>query len=195
MRAALAAIIGLAAITAAGFAVLHDTRTRHGVSACGPTDSTPSQVGVDAAAAATMCLLNQERTSRGLRPLARNGLLAQAAQEHSADMVQRAYFEHTAPDGRTVQDRLRSTGYANGGSASTGENIAWGVGSKATPGAIVRRWMLSPPHRADILRPAFTEIGIGIAAGVPDVPGRRAGDGATYTTDFGGVVDPSLSSG
>jgi uncharacterized protein YkwD len=60
---------------------------------------------------------------------------------------------------------------------------------------MVAKWMSSPPHRADILRPAFTEIGVGIAMGVPDVAGRRAGSGATYATDFGGAFDPSLGSG
>lgn len=165
-------------------------------SPCGPTSSTPAQIGIASAGAATVCLLNQERASHGLPAFTENGLLAQAAGEHSADMVRRAYFEHTAPDGRTVQDRIRATGYAAGGSASTGENIEWGLGSKATPAAIVDKWLHSPPHRADILRPAFTEIGIGIALGAPEVPGRANGkDGATYTTDFGGVFDPSLGSG
>jgi uncharacterized protein YkwD len=94
-----------------------------------------------------------------------------------------------------VQDRIRGSGWSRGISASTGENIAWGLGMKATPAAIVDKWMHSPGHRADILRPAFTQIGIGIALGAPNVPGRRAGEGATYTTDFGGVVDASLGSG
>jgi uncharacterized protein YkwD len=53
--------------------------------------------------------------------------------------------------------------------------------------------MHSPGHRADILRRTFTEIGIGVVLGLPEGdPGR---DGATYTTDFGGVVDPSLPNG
>jgi uncharacterized protein YkwD len=151
-------------------------------------------VGTDAAAAATLCLLNRERADRGLRPLAGDSLLAQAAREHSEDMVRHSYFEHTSPDGRTVQDRIRATGWANGRAVSTGENIEWGLAKKATPQAIVKTWMASPPHRADILRPAFTQIGVGIALGVPDVPGRAQGEGATYTTDFGGAVDPSLPS-
>ena len=164
-------------------------------SVCGPVDSTPADVGIDAASQATLCLLNRERASAGLRPLAVNGLLTQAAAAHSEDMVRRAYFEHTSPDGRSVQDRIRATGYARGANASSGENIEWGVGAKAAPSAIVAKWMASPPHRADILRDAFTEIGIGIALGAPDVPGRRPGQGATYTTDFGGRTDPSLQAG
>jgi uncharacterized protein YkwD len=55
--------------------------------------------------------------------------------------------------------------------------------------------MESPRHRADILRAAFTEIGIGIATGAPVPSSQEQADSATYTTDFGGVVDPSLPSG
>jgi uncharacterized protein YkwD len=194
VRALIAAIVVLA-VVAGGIYALAPRAHKHVVSACGPTDSTPDRIGAAAAGGATLCLLNRERTSRGLRPLAQNPLLAQAAQRHAVDMVVRAYFEHTSPDGTTVQDRIRATGYAGGSAASTGENIAWGVGAKATPAAMVATWMSSPPHRADILRPAFTEIGVGIAMGVPDVAGRRAGVGATYTTDFGGAFDPSLGSG
>lgn len=162
---------------------------------CGPTDSKPSVTGTAAASQATICLLNRERTQRGLAPLRENALLSAASLEHAQDMVRRQYFEHQAPDGRDVRDRLRAVGYSRGVSASTGENIAYGFGAKSTPAAIVRIWMNSPSHRADILRPAFTEIGIGIAAGAPELPAQKQADSATYTTDFGGVVDPSLQNG
>jgi uncharacterized protein YkwD len=46
----------------------------------------------------------------------------------------------------------------------------------------VAAWMNSAPHRANILKPAFRVIGIGIRPGVPVSSG---GQGATYTTDFG----------
>jgi len=94
-----------------------------------------------------------------------------------------------------VRARLRAVGYSRGVSASTGENIAYGFGAASTPAAIVRIWMNSPSHREDILRPAFTEIGIGIAPGAPELPDAKQADSATYTTDFGGVVDPSLGNG
>lgn len=162
---------------------------------CGATDGKPSVIGAAAAGQATLCLLNRERTQRGLVALRENGLLSAASQEHSQDMVQRRYFEHTTPDGRDVRARLRAVGYSRGVSASTGENIAYGFGDASTPAAIVRIWMNSPSHRADILRPAFTEIGIGIATGAPELAAAKQSDSATYTTDFGGVVDPSLGNG
>ena len=160
---------------------------------CGATSSTPGEIGLAEARRATHCLINQERTDRGLPPLADNPLLAAAADAHSRDMVARGYFEHDAPDGRTPQDRIRATGYGGGGSRSTGENIAWGAGRKATPAAIVEQWMQSPPHREDILRPAFREMGVGIALGAPARSGPR--EGATYTTNFGGTFDESLPAG
>jgi uncharacterized protein YkwD len=163
--------------------------------ACGLIDAKPWEAGINATSQATICLLNRERTTRGLPALQQNAVLDQVSLEHSQDMVRANYFEHTALDGRTVGDRLRAIGYRRGANASAGENIAYGVGSKATPAAIVRSWMNSPPHRADILRPAFTEIGIGIAIGAPEQDEREQQTSATYTTDFGGVVDPSLPTG
>jgi uncharacterized protein YkwD len=155
---------------------------------CGAVGARPSEIGLSAAGSSILCLLNKERTQRGLPALRQNPLLDAASLEHSRDMVRERYFEHTAKDGRTVADRLRSLGYRHGFTASVGENIAYGVGPKSTPASIMSAWMHSPPHRADILRPAFTEIGIGIALGSPD----GQDDSATYTTDFGGTVDPSL---
>jgi uncharacterized protein YkwD len=165
------------------------------VDACGPVDVHPSASGAAAAGQATICLLNRERAARGLPALNQNALLDAASLEHSQDMVGRRYFEHTTPDGRDVRARLRAVGYSRGFSASTGENIAYGYGAKSTPAAIVQLWMHSPGHRADILRPAFNEIGIGIATGAPELPDAKQADSATYTTDFGGAVDPSLGNG
>ena len=58
-----------------------------------------------------------------------------------------------------------------------------GNGGLATPRAIVEAWMASPPHRETLLNASYRTVGIGVALGVPV---RDAGDGATYTADFGG---------
>jgi uncharacterized protein YkwD len=186
MRALVAAVICLT-LAGAVYAAWPRKATTD-PSPCGAVEAQPSAVGLASAGRSLLCLLNAERTQRGLNPLRQNGLLDQSSLEHSQDMVRRRYFEHTSADGRTVADRIRAVGYSHGFSASAGENIAFGVGASATPAHIVELWMHSKPHRKDILRPAFTEIGIGIALGSPE--GDR--DAATYTTDFGGVVDPSL---
>jgi uncharacterized protein YkwD len=132
---------------------------------------------------ATLCLLNAERRARGLRALRHNADLASAALVHARDMVRRKYFSHTSPSGRTFVSRIRATGYLSGVSRWTvGENLAWGSGTRATAAAIVRAWMGSPGHRANILNASFREIGIGIALGAPR---RGYSPAATYGNEFG----------
>ena len=70
-----------------------------------------------------------------------DGRLAAAARAHSADMVNRHYFEHDSPDGGTPEDRASAAGYSDYG----GENIAYGQRSAAE---VVSDWMGSPDHRA-----------------------------------------------
>ena len=183
-------IVAVVAV-AAGLIAVWPRSAHHPPSACGPVDVEPSADNLGSVAAATLCLINEERTRHGLTPLSESVQLTTAARAHSEDMVRRGYFEHATPDGVTVQDRIRATGWGSGTQSSTGENIEWALRAKATPAAVVAKWMASPPHRADILRPAYRQVGVGIALGAPAV----AGQGATYTTDFGGVFDPSLTSG
>ena len=152
--------------------------------ACAGADANPNNVSADAARSATLCLLNAERRQRGLRGLSHNSRLGLAATRHAQDMVQRNYFAHVSRSGRTMVQRVRAARYLTGRERrwSVGENIAWGSGWRATPRAIVRAWMDSPPHRANILHGRFREIGIGIALGAP-VGGMDAA--ATYGTNFG----------
>jgi uncharacterized protein YkwD len=132
---------------------------------------------------ATLCLLNGFRAHAGLRPLRLNAHLSAAASAHSRDMVAKRYFAHDSLNGRTPFQRMLDTHYVpHAASWRLGENIGWGSASLAQPSALVRMWMHSPPHRANILSRQFRDIGIGVAAGVP-VRGEAAG--GTYTTDFG----------
>ena len=83
-----------------------------------------------------------------------------------------------AATARTSSRALRRMGYIPSGRAwAVGENLAWGTGPLGTPAAIVRAWMNSPGHRANILDPRFRQIGLGIVAGNPAGRGRS---GATY---------------
>jgi uncharacterized protein YkwD len=86
-----------------------------------------------------------------------------------------------SPDGRTPAQRIAVAGYPP--SRATGENLAWGTETEATPVRIVDGWMHSPGHRVNILRPTYTEIGIGVTRGAPrpHVHGRAA----IYATTFG----------
>jgi uncharacterized protein YkwD len=134
-----------------------------------------------AAVAATLCLLNQERSDHGLKAFAESATLDRAADDYAADMVKRRFFDHVSPGGGTMMDRIKAAGWVPNGSWSAGENIAWGSGSLASPASIVDGWMHSAGHRANILDGGFSQIGIGIAAGAPQ-GGIRGG--GTYVTDF-----------
>lgn len=102
---------------------------------------------------------NAERARHGLRTLAVDQRLAAAAQAHSADMVRRGFFAHESPDGRQVWDRAVAAGYAY---RKVAENIAAG---QRTAEEVVRGWMGSPGHRANILDGDLTQIGVGRADG------------------------------
>lgn len=152
-------------------------------SACAGATAVPSSVNTDVAAHVTLCLLNRERAQHGLRPLRDNSRLGRAAHNHSSDMVASNVFSHSSSNGSAPAGRVRSAGYLSGAHAwMVGENIGWGQASLASPASMVRMWMHSPGHRANILQGAFRDIGIGVVYGTPV---RGGGQGATYTTDFG----------
>lgn len=134
---------------------------------------------------ATLCLLNRERTSRGLAPLKSNRDLLTAARRYSELMVRERFFGHVSPGGSTLVSRVREgTKYLRGARSWTlGENLAWGSGRLSTPAYTVTAWMNSPGHRKNILTPRFRHIGIGVALGAPAKTNGMAA--ATYTTDFG----------
>ncbi|PNG90852.1 CAP domain-containing protein [Streptomyces malaysiensis] len=120
-----------------------------------------------------IALTNAERAAARLAPLAQDPRLAAAAQAHSDDMVARDFYSHTGPEGHQPWDRARAAGATHRG---IGENIACG---QRSPAEVVRGWMDSPGHRANILKPDFTHIGVGHATG------SRAG---TYWTQVFGAV-------
>jgi uncharacterized protein YkwD len=135
---------------------------------------------------AVRCLVNATRGQNGLPVLRASERLTAAAERHSADMVRRRYFEHVSPDGRTVADRVKETGYLSGaGDWALGEDIGWGTGSLGTPAAIVQAWMNSASHRAVILSRRYHEAGVGIARGLPVSGVAGAATGATFVLDAG----------
>jgi stress response protein SCP2 len=114
---------------------------------------------------------NAERARYGLPALTVDARLGAAAQAHSDDMVRRDFFSHADPDGQQVWDRALARGYAY---RKVAENIAAGQRSAAE---VVRGWMDSPGHRANILDGELTQIGVGHALG--------GGYGTTWTQVFG----------
>ena len=151
---------------------------------CANATTMPGQASEHVLARATVCLLNRQRTKRGMRALRTNPRLSEAARSHTRDMVQKRYFEHTSTSGADVVDRLLSTGYLGRvRSWLVGENLAWGTDTLSTPRQTVVKWMRSPGHRANILKRRFREIGIGVVFHAPR--GTRNPVAATYTTTFG----------
>lgn len=130
------------------------------------------------------CLINEQRAGHGVRPVQPNAALRQAALGHSTEMISQRYFEHTSPAGVTFVDRIEAAGYTRGArSWEVGENLAWGSGSLSTPGSLVTSWMNSPPHRENLLRARFREIGIAAVVGTPE--SSRDARGVTVSSEYG----------
>lgn len=103
-------------------------------------------------------LVNVEREKAGLKPLTYDWELSRVARIKSQDMKDNKYFSHTSPTYGSPFQMMKSFGIKY---RSAGENIARG---QATPQSVVNAWMNSSGHRANILNPSFTHIGVGYVA-------------------------------
>lgn len=121
--------------------------------------SAPSAPSAPSIEAEVVAATNVERAQHGLRALTVDPRLTGAAQRHSDDMVRRSFFAHENPDGDQVWDRAVAAGYAY---RMVAENIAAG---QRTAAEVVRGWMESPGHRANILNGELRQIGVGHALG------------------------------
>ncbi len=151
---------------------------------CSGAGATPKTITSRQAQRVVKCLLNKQRTKRGLHKLHSSRDLKKAAREHSAYMRRHDCFDHECPGEASIDGRLRSAGYlrSNLHSWLYGENIAYGTESYATPKAMVHAWMHSSEHRENILNPSFRDLGVGIVWGTFSNPHASGG---IYTTDFG----------
>lgn len=100
--------------------------------------------------------MNAHRQSVGCAALDWNLSVATVAQGHSQDMVDRDFFDHTNPSGKSASDRLTDAGIAWVG---FGENIASGF---LTADAVLGAWLDSPGHRSNIENCSHTEHGVGL---------------------------------
>ncbi len=105
-------------------------------------------------------LTNSQRSAANLGAVAEQTQLDAAAQAKANDMAAKGYFAHIGPDGREPWAWVAGAGYNY---QYAGENLAVRfVDSKD----VVDAWMASPSHRANIVKPVYTEIGIGVANGL-----------------------------
>lgn len=98
-------------------------------------------------------LVNIERAKEGLAPLTMDTKISAAAQVRAKECEQS--FSHTRPDGRNFATALKEQNLSY---RRAGENIAWG---QRSPEEVVKAWMNSAGHRANIMNTGFTKIGVG----------------------------------
>ncbi|MCM2287699.1 MAG: CAP domain-containing protein [Sulfuritalea sp.] len=141
-------------------------------------------VAMDEAAAGqrVLDLVNQMRRSRrhcgntvfnAAPPLRWNDALAEAARLHSEEMAQFNFLSHSGRDGSTAAQRIERAGYRY---RAIGENIA---GGQLQPEEAVAGWLNSPGHCANLMSPAFTEMGVAFAVN------RQSRMGVYWTQEFG----------
>lgn len=104
---------------------------------------------------------NNERKANNLPTLAVDELLTNAAEAKLDDMFKKQYFEHESPQGKGPGDVAEDAGYRF---LTVGENLA--LGTFTDEKDLVKAWMDSPGHRANILGSQFTEIGIAAKKGM-----------------------------
>ena len=132
-------------------------------------------------------LINADRASAGVQPLAGDGALNLAADNHSQWMIDADVFSHTGANGSSPTARMQAAGYAFTGAWSNGENIGW-MSLRAPEGyadelqQLHAGLMNSPGHRANLLNGTFTEVGLGFQVGE-----YQGWQGAFVTEDFAHV--------
>jgi uncharacterized protein YkwD len=101
-------------------------------------------------------LVNRVRRRHGLPPLFRNSRLTFVAGLHSLDLARHNELSHNSSNGQSFVERLHYATHAR----VIGETIAE-VSGRGSARTVVRAWMHSPPHRAELLCPSFRAIGVG----------------------------------
>jgi len=118
--------------------------------------------------------VNDVRGAHNLRPLKVDPHLVEAARDHSSTLLRTNVFEHGSFAERIALHGARGPAF--------GENLAWGTGRLAAARSIVNAWMASPGHRANLLRPGWSRIGVGALSG--RFLGHRGA--VVVTADFAG---------
>jgi uncharacterized protein YkwD len=165
-------------------ASLDAERARANSRPCKGAGLAPREATLHQLRSAALCLINRARERHGMRSLRYSAALRRSATGHSKDMVRSGKFSHYGSRGSTLTGRVARAGYlAHAGAYAVGENIGSGPGRRfGSAVAVVRGWMHSSGHRANILNPSYRDFGVGVARGSPFGGGSRA---ATYTLDLG----------
>ena len=140
-------------------AILFDQKRNTGVikyDAVNKTYTDSSVYAINETAKQTARLVNLERAKVGLPSLVVDAPLSKIATIKAEDLNKNEYFAHKSPTYGDPWDMAAHFGYSY---RSFGENIAFG---QETPEEVVKAWMNSPGHKANILNKDYTNIGAGI---------------------------------
>ena len=150
------------------------------------TGPASSQLRLDALGGAVTSELNRVRAARGLQALRPNASLAASARRHSTQMGSRGFFDHNSADGTPFWRRIERFYVEQGFSSwAVGENIFWQSPKTLAAITVVRSWLRSPGHKANVLSRHWRDIGVG-AVSLPRAPGVYGGAPVTIVTvDFG----------
>lgn len=102
---------------------------------------------------------NEARIGAGLKPLAYNEKLADAARRKAANMLEENYWAHNSPSGKSPWVWFKAAGYNY---LYAGENLAKDFGDT---GRMMAAWMASPTHRDNIVNGKYSEIGVAVVPG------------------------------
>lgn len=153
---------------------------------CPDADLRPSKTTLPRVEAALVCLMNEERAARDLRPVWVDKRLERSSAFHTNDMVSRGYFAHHKRGRPRLVKRIRRTGYFKGTvSGAYSENLGYGPPERASAHEMHNAFMLSPTHRRNILYRRFRNVGIGSVMIDPDPVFYADYPAAVYTVDFG----------
>jgi uncharacterized protein YkwD len=161
--------VGVAAVVIASLSLVSvaTARDRH----CAKGNAPVAAASRIALQRAVVCLIDEQRRSRGLPALRESSRLNRSAQGWTNTMVALRDFSH----GVDFAARISAVGFQW---SSAGENIATGF---RTPAAVVGGWMASPAHCQNVLNPTYREVGTGVRDRAIAASGSQGG---TWTQDF-----------
>ena len=176
----------LAALVVAGGAAPAQEPSQTSATACADAQLQPGLSTIRRVELAIACLINEQRALAALPPLRMDGRLEDSAAFHTADMINRSFFAHQARGRPSVLQRIRSARYFT--RVVTGlyaENLGFGPPERATAENLVRAFMKSDVHRANILYPGVAHQGVSGALADPDSAFYSDYPAAVFTIDFG----------
>lgn len=121
--------------------------------------------------------MNSARVAHRLPRLRLSTTLAKPARAHSGTLVQKGQLDHRGPNGEPFWKRLVAAGFPR--NRWMGENLALMPSCDYSPAEVVRMWLDSPGHRANLLSKKFAVVGVGVVSDAECTT-------TVLTTDFGG---------